>query len=855
MQDKPCPSLARLLDRASDERLLGPYQLVDQLGHGGFAPVWLAREVHGKKEFRTVAIKLFCVEGDGRDARGFSTAGREQILDEARSLCQVEHPNIVRFYSFQTDSSGDVLGIVMEYARGESVDKRLRAAAKLSVAETLSLGIAVASALAAVHRVGLVHRDVKPANVIDAGGVYKLIDFGIAAGDVRSRREPTSTRIVFDDLPLDVKGTKLIAFADTMVARGDKTFAGVAAADMPSGTLGYIDPDCIAHMSRATSASDVYSLAAMLYECLAGLVPAGAAAALAGRGGLDPQVVDGRARPPPLIEIAPEVPEALAKLVDALLDPVPAKRPQRALEAQRELERIRDAIAAAPATDATETVPLGKRSRVHEAARAPRAVLPVVLAGSVVVAVFLGVWFTTRGPSAPGAASSTSSSYAPSSTYATSASATSSLPPIVPLIEPPWGVLLAEGQRRLTSGDVAGALEKMNESERQGGGAIAHAVIDHVTAATSTTGPCKLLAFSHPRLGYAHAGHTARPAIAPAPGGAVVVWGDDHERASHDHAYSVMIDTTGHPTSKTRDLTPEGEAILRPSLLAVDDRIALLYWDASGQYAGVRARWLAPDGRIAGPSLLVDPGRPGNLWPAMARTASGFVVAWQDDRNHDGDDVFLRHLDAELVPIGHEARATSVGGKDASAHTPSLAKMDDQLLVAYVLDRGQKQRLIKLRSYPLLDAGAPSELTAASSEAVALIGDAQTVPEAPQVACGKDGCFVVWHGGAGGAFVAMVDVAKKQIVWHKRFAIRGGHPALAVGPDGAIVTAFFDQGLVKVAAISGDGVNASSVIGKVSGGPPRPWIAAGREPGEWLVAWMGQEDGHEEPYAARALCR
>jgi hypothetical protein len=370
----------------------------------------------------------------------------------------------------------------------------------------------------------------------------------------------------------------------------------------------------------------------------------------------------------------------------------------------------------------TETVPQGKRARARQEAQKPRGALPVALAGAAVVSVFLGVWWTTREPRAPGAPSTASSSFLPSSTTTTSATPTTSLPPIVPLVEPPWGVLLAEGQRRLTSGDVAGALEKMNESERQGGGAIARAVIDHVTAATSSSGPCKLLAFSHPRLGYAHTGHTARPSVAPAPGGAVVVWGDDHERAGHDHAYSAMIDSTGHPTSKTRDLTPEGETIFRPSLLAADDRIALLYWDAAGQYAGVRARWLAPDGRIAGPSLLVDPGRPGNLWPAIARTSNGFVVAWQDDRNHDGDDVFLRHLDAELVPIGHEARATAVGGKDASAHTPSLARIDDQLLVAYVLDRGQKQRLIKLRRYPLLDAGAPSELTAASSEAVALIG-------------------------------------------------------------------------------------------------------------------------------------
>jgi len=848
VQDEPCPSLRRLLERAEDERTLGPYRLVEQLGHGGFAPVWLAREVHAKKEFRTVAIKLFCVEGSDADRdRGFSTAGREQILDEARSLCQVEHPNIVRFYSFQTDASGDVLGIVMEYARGDSVDKRLRSVAKLPVADTVALGIAVASALAAVHAVGLVHRDVKPANVIDAAGTYKLIDFGIAAGDVRSRRE-RKERVVIDSLPIDVKGTKLIAFADTMLARGDKTFEGVAAADLPSGTLGYIDPDCIAHLSRATAASDLYSLGAMLYECLAGLVPAGAAAAIAVRGGLKPEVVDGREAPPPLREIAPEVPEDLATLVDGLVEPSPAKRTKSAAEVRAALEQIRTTLATSPAHVAAQR----KRDKAREAAKAPRGAVPVVLAASAVVAVFVGLWWTTRSPSAPASLAEA----APTQTSAPSASASAAaLPPNIPLVEAPWGVLLAEGQRRLTSGDVAGALEKMRESEQRGGGAIARAAIDQVTAATSAQGPCKLLAFSHPRLGYSYAGRTGRPSIAPVSGGAVVVWTDDHERTNSPHAYSAMIDASGHPTSKTRDLTPEGEQIYRPSLLADGDRVALLYWDAAGQYAGVRARWLAPDGRIAGPSLLVDPGRPGNLWPAMAKTKLGYVVAWQDDRNHEGDDVFLRHLDSELVPIGREAKATAVGGKDASAHTPSLAPIDDTLLVAYVLDRGERQRLIKLRRYPLEDAGAPSTLMAGTSEAVALIGDEKTVPEAPQVACGRDGCFVVWHGGAGGAFVAQVDLAKKQIVWHKRFAVRGGHPAIAVAADGAIATAYYEQSLVKIAAISGDGVGAASVIGKVSGDPPRPWIAAGRDPGEWNVAWLTTEDGHEEPYAARAACR
>src|SRR5688572_8848508 len=171
-------SLRSLLDRPEAARRLGPFVLVHQLGRGGFAPVWLAREVYGEVEIRRAAVKLFAFDpGD----RGASEEGRPRIMEEARLLCRVEHPNIPRFYSVLSDDVSGVLGLVMEYVEGASLEKRLRVKKRLSVYEALSIGAAIASALSAIHRAGLVHRDVKPANIIDAGGTYKLIDFGIAS--------------------------------------------------------------------------------------------------------------------------------------------------------------------------------------------------------------------------------------------------------------------------------------------------------------------------------------------------------------------------------------------------------------------------------------------------------------------------------------------------------------------------------------------------------------------------------------------------------------------------------------------------------------------------------------------------
>src|SRR5512144_130490 len=90
-----------------ERRNLGVYRLVKQLGRGGFAPVWLAKEVHGTTELRSVAVKLF--------ARAAGSTQREAFLHEARALCQVEHPNIVRFLAIQDEPSLGVVGIVMEH--------------------------------------------------------------------------------------------------------------------------------------------------------------------------------------------------------------------------------------------------------------------------------------------------------------------------------------------------------------------------------------------------------------------------------------------------------------------------------------------------------------------------------------------------------------------------------------------------------------------------------------------------------------------------------------------------------------------------------------------------------------------
>ena len=321
---------------------VGPYVLVQKLGQGGFAPVWLAKEMYGETELRSAAVKLFTVDrvaGGARLDPVAAEAHRLRVIEEARVLCHVEHPNVVRFYSMFSDKEHNVLGLAMEYVAGEAVDRLLERRGTLSVPEALALGAAIASALGAIHRSGLVHRDVKPGNVIDASGVYKLIDFGIAAATVRSERPSKPTAVILDNLPLSLARSEMSRLS-TGFAGEDTSFDH----HFPAGTLGYMDPETVSTRAAPAPASDLYSLGVVLFECLTGKLPA----MLAGGEGLSGEVLDGRKPALSLRAALPSAPRALAVLVDKMLAPRRADRPKSAEWVARELERIRSETTAKP---------------------------------------------------------------------------------------------------------------------------------------------------------------------------------------------------------------------------------------------------------------------------------------------------------------------------------------------------------------------------------------------------------------------------------------------------------------------------------------------------------------------------
>src|SRR5581483_11941876 len=155
---------------------------------------------------------------------------------------------------------------------------------------------------------------------------------------------------------------------------------------------------------------------------------------------------------------------------------------------------------------------------------------------------------------------------------------------------------------------------------------VTNKFIEQTRAGATGSGPCKMVAYGHPRLP-GGLNNVDRPTVASGIHGTIVAWTDDHEQAGHDHAYSVVLDDSALVAeSSPRDLTPEGTEILRAQLLPSGDRTVLLFSDNQGREAGVHVRWLDVDGRIAGASTLVGAKRNGRYWPVIDRTPDGFIV-------------------------------------------------------------------------------------------------------------------------------------------------------------------------------------------------------------------------------------
>ncbi len=315
-------------------RRIGPYRVLELLGSGGMGVVYKAEDT---RLSRVVALKFLPPELT-RDPDA-----KARFMQEARAASSLDHPNLCTILELGETPDGR-LYLAMPCYDGETLRRKLERG-PLPVAEAADLAEQVARGLAKAHRNGIVHRDVKPANLIVTGdggdGVVKILDFGLAklAGSAALSRAGSSM------------GTP--AYMSPEQARGDE-----------------VDPR-----------TDLWSLGVVLYEMLAGRRPF--------QGGSEPATIHAilHERPRPLREARPETPPELARIVDRLLARDPADRYATAEEAFSELRAFRGA-----ALTGTMLIPPAAPRR-----RSPWGWAPSALAALALILGGVGIWTLVRG--------------------------------------------------------------------------------------------------------------------------------------------------------------------------------------------------------------------------------------------------------------------------------------------------------------------------------------------------------------------------------------------------------------------------------------------------------------------------
>jgi len=324
---------------------LGPYEIKHQLGAGGMGEVYLARD---SRLGRDVAIKVL------PSHLAATPDARARFEREARAISALNHPNICTLHDVGHQDGVDFL--VMEHLEGESLAARLVTGA-LPMDEVLRVGTQIADALDKAHRQGLVHRDLKPGNIMLTRSGAKLLDFGLARGTVLGpvtdlSQSPTHTR------PLTAEGAIV-------------------------GTFQYMSPEQL-EGAEADARSDIFSLGAVLYEMATGH-----------------KAFDGRSQasliaaiisqdPPSVTTAQPMAPPALDRVIHTCLAKNPEDRYQSAHDVKLQLAWVAEA-----GSQAGIPAPVAARRRGRE------RLMALVAAVATLAAVALAAVLVLRRPAPP----------------------------------------------------------------------------------------------------------------------------------------------------------------------------------------------------------------------------------------------------------------------------------------------------------------------------------------------------------------------------------------------------------------------------------------------------------------------
>jgi len=377
----------------SPESNLGPYRLIARLGAGGMGEVWKAEDT---RLGRIVAIKVlsqsFALDSD-------ATA---RLKREARTAAQLYHPNIAMIHSIEQD--GDVVFIVMEYVEGDPLTKLMSRGA-MSEAEICRIGRGVADALAEAHAKGIVHRDIKPDNIIVTPARVKVLDFGIA---------------------------KQVGLETQTSSNAPTAF--VTQQGMILGTVHYMSPEQ-ALGKELDGRTDIFSLGVVLYEAATGKLPFG------GETVTETMMQIIRDEPPDAGTINPKISTGLKSIIERCLRKRREDRFADAAELGKALEEQLGRSTTAPYTQQTVQKPVASPTAITTArpliaAEPPKRsskwmwiTLVIILVGVAIVGAI-----ATRphkpSPAPPPLAATTATTTTTTTTAATTASvATTSVEP------------------------------------------------------------------------------------------------------------------------------------------------------------------------------------------------------------------------------------------------------------------------------------------------------------------------------------------------------------------------------------------------------------------------------------------
>ncbi len=306
---------------------LGEFEIGELLGRGAMGAVYKARQPSLE---RMVAIKVLPRAPSEKLAMRFER--------EARAAAAVNHPNIINVYSVGGDRGYQY--IAMEFVDGETLRELLDREGPLSPERAIEMMKQTASAMVAAHGAGVLHRDIKPANILlTPRGDVKVADFGLAKR----------------------------ADVDVSVTQAGK----------PLGTPLYMPPE-VSRGGEFEVTGDLYSLGATFYHLLAGRPP------FEGRSGAEIAVKQAESNPPPLNQVVPNVPKALAWAIDRLLARDPADRFPTAEALLENLEYIDAGMAASQSPSASDTLmPAAKRRALDKMPVATKAEPKKLLIGGI----------------------------------------------------------------------------------------------------------------------------------------------------------------------------------------------------------------------------------------------------------------------------------------------------------------------------------------------------------------------------------------------------------------------------------------------------------------------------------------